>query len=143
MPSENIHKSHNVTMLLYHLIFPIKYRKNIVDEKISFVIEDVSQKIEFDYEISFLEIGTDGDHVHFLVQSVPTYSVTKIVTMIKSIVSKGIFSKFPELRNELSGKFWSSGFFVNTVGNGSNEEIISKYVHNQGKIYEQFTTKKT
>ena len=36
------------------------------------------------YEIIFIEIGNDEDHVHFLVQSVPTITVTKVVTIIKS-----------------------------------------------------------
>jgi len=29
-------------------------------------------EIALRFEIVFLEIGTDGDHVHFLLQSVPT-----------------------------------------------------------------------
>ncbi|MER3483402.1 MAG: IS200/IS605 family transposase, partial [Meiothermus sp.] len=40
-------------------------------------LTEVSLEIEKRYEIEFLEIGTDKNHVHFLVQSVPTYSVTK------------------------------------------------------------------
>ena len=34
------------------------------------------------YEIWFLEIGVDRDHAHFLVQSLPTYSPTKIVQTV-------------------------------------------------------------
>jgi REP element-mobilizing transposase RayT len=33
------------------------------------------------YEIRFLEIGAEKDHVHFLVQSVPTYSPSKMENM--------------------------------------------------------------
>jgi len=29
--SEYIHKSHNVTVLLYHLVFPAKYRRAVFD----------------------------------------------------------------------------------------------------------------
>jgi REP element-mobilizing transposase RayT len=42
--------------------------------------------------VKFLEIGTDKDHVHFLVQSVPTYSVTKIISTIKSITAREIMN---------------------------------------------------
>ena len=45
-------------------------------------------EIEARYRIKFLEIGTDKDHVHFLVQSVPTYSVTRLVTIIKSLTAR-------------------------------------------------------
>jgi len=31
------------------------------------------------------------------------------------------------------GKFWTSGYYVNTVGQYANEEVIKKYLQNQGK----------
>jgi REP element-mobilizing transposase RayT len=40
------------------------------------------------YQVMFLEIGMDKDHVHFLAQSVPTYSVTKIVTRLRSLTAR-------------------------------------------------------
>lgn len=90
--SEYIHKSHNVTVLLYHLVFPAKYRRAVFEKNVDEAITVICLGIEKRYQIKFLEIGTDEDHVHFLVQSVPTYSVTKIVRMIKSITSRHIFS---------------------------------------------------
>lgn len=50
---------------------------------------------------NLIEIGTDEDHVHFLVQSVPTYSVTKLVTMIKIITVRRIFKECPEVNKKL------------------------------------------
>ena len=77
----------------------------------------------------FLEIGTDRDHVHFLVQSVPTYSPTKIITTIKSITAR-----HPEVKKQLwGGEFWGDGHYVSTVGKHSNEEVIAAYVRNQGQ----------
>jgi len=81
----------------------------------------------------FLKIGKDKNHVHFLIQPVPKYSVTKIVRMIKSITAKKIFEKHPEVKKQLwGGEFWSDGFFVNTVSKFGSEDTISKYVRNQG-----------
>ncbi len=71
---------------MYHIIFPAKYRRAVIDEKVDREIKEVCLEIEKRYEIKFLEIGTDKDHIHFLVQSVPSYSITKIVTMIKSLM---------------------------------------------------------
>jgi REP element-mobilizing transposase RayT len=85
------------------------------------------------YDIHFLEIGTDSNHVHFLVQSVPTYSVTKIVTIIKSITAREIFRLHPEVKRHLwGGEFWSDGYFASTVSKFGNEGSISKYVREQG-----------
>ena len=51
----------------------------------------------------FLEIGTDNDHVHFLVQAVPSYSPTKIITLIKSITAREVFRHHPEVKEQLWG----------------------------------------
>ncbi len=77
--SEYIHKSHNVTVLMYHLVFPAKYRRAVFDEAVDDELRKICMDIEKRYELKFLEIGTDKDHIHFLVQSVPRYSVKKIV----------------------------------------------------------------
>ena len=39
--SEYIHKSHNVTILLYHLVLPAKYRRVVFDEQVDEVVKDV------------------------------------------------------------------------------------------------------
>ena len=134
--SEYIHKGHNVTVLLYHLVFPAKYRKAVFDERVDSVLREVCLDIEKRYELKFLEIGVDKDHVHFLVQSVPGYSVTKIVTMIKSITAIEIFKRLPEVKNQLwGGEFWSDGYFASTVGKHGDEKTVAKYVEKQGKEY--------
>ncbi|UCS93839.1 IS200/IS605 family transposase [Echinicola marina] len=61
------------------------------------------EQIELRYEIKFLEIGIDADHVHFLIQSVPTYSITKIVRTIKSLVAREVFKECPEVKKKLWG----------------------------------------
>lgn len=79
------------------------------------------------YQIYFLEIGTDKSQVHFLLQSVPTYSPTKIVTILKSLTAIEIFKKHPEVKKELwGGEFWSDGYIVNTVSKFGDEETIRK-----------------
>lgn len=96
--SEYIHKSHNVTVLMYPMVFPAKYRKVIFEGEVDEVLKEVSIEIEKRYQVKFLEIGIDKDHVHFLVQSVPTYSVTKLVTMIKSLTGREVFRRCPQVK---------------------------------------------
>ena len=136
--SEYVHKSHNVTVLMYHLVFPAKYRRAIFDEKIDTELRNVCLEIEQRFEIKFLEIGTDGDHVHFLVQSVPMYSVKKIVQMIKSLTAREIFRRCPEVKRKLwGGEFWSDGYFASTVGKHGDEAMMGKYVKGQGGEYQK------
>ena len=132
--SEYIHKSHNVSVLMYHFVCPAKYRRVVIDEKVDQVIKETCQEIEKRYEIRFLEIGTDGDHVHFLIQSVPTYSPKKIIQIVKSITAKEVFAKCPEVKKKLwGGEFWTDGYYVATVSEHGNEEVIGKYVREQGQ----------
>ena len=96
------------------------------DEAVDGVIKDVCLDIEKRYQMKFMEIGTDKDHVHFLIQSVPTYSVTKIVTMLKSLTAREVFKRCPVVKKSLwGGEFWSDGYFATTVGKHGNENTIS------------------
>ena len=133
--SRYIHKSHNVSVLLYHVVFPAKYRRVVfsatVDEKLKETCLEISKR----YEVAFIEIGTDEDHVHFLVQSVPMYSAKKIVQIIKSITAREIFAWCPEVKKKLwGGEFWSDGYFVSTVGQHGNEDSIKKYIEDRKSV---------
>jgi len=132
--SDHIHKSDNKSLLLYHFVCPIKYMRKVLTESVSKTFKDICLEIEERYEISFVEIGLDENHVHFLIQSVPVNSPKKIIGAVKSITAKEIFRLHPEVKHLLwGGKFWTSGYYVNTVGQYANEEVIKKYLQNQGK----------
>ena len=125
-------------MLLYHLVFPTKYRRAVIDAAVDETIKTVCLEIEQRYDIFFLEIGCDRDHVHFLVQSVPSYSVVKLVTTMKSLTAREVFRLQPQVRKRLwGGEFWSDGYFASTVGQHGNEAMIGAYVRGQGGVYEQ------
>ena len=86
-----------------------------------------------------MEIGAEKDHVHFLVQSVPTYSPSKIVQTIKSITAKKIFELCPEVKKSLwGGEFWTRGYYVGTVGEHGDENVITMYIKNQGRKCEAY-----
>ena len=132
--SELVRKSHNATVLIYHYVCSAKYRRAVIDPEVEEIIKDICIEIEKRYEVRFLEIGTDRDQVHFLIQSVPTYSPSRIIQMVKSITAREVFRKAPEVKRQLwGGEFWSDGYYVSTVGQKGSEETIWKYVKEQGK----------
>ena len=134
--SEHIRKRHNKTLLLYHLVCPIKYRKKLLTPSVEKALKDACLEIQLRYEIQYIEIGSDQDHVHFLIQSVPTLSPTDIVQTTKGLTAKYILNLYPEITDILwGGHFWTSGFYMNTVGQYANEEVIKRYVQNQGLQY--------
>ena len=131
--SKFIHKSHNVSVLLYHFVCPAKYRRVVFTEPVDQSIKEICLEISKRYEITFIEIGTDKDHVHFLIQSVPTQSPTRIIQTVKSITAKEVFRQHPEVKRQLwGGEFWTKGFYVSTVGRHGDENTIQEYVKKQG-----------
>ena len=123
-----IHSAHNVSNLIYHFVTPTKYRRLAITETVEECIQQICAGIELRYDwIRFLEVGADGDHVHWLVQSTPEYSPTRIITTIKSITAKRIFAEHPEVKKMLwGGSFWSGGYFVSSVGKSGSEGVIRR-----------------
>ena len=120
---------------MYHIVCPAKYRRTVFADEVEAKLKEICGEIQKRYEIEFLEIGSDDDHVHFLVQSVPMMSPKKIVQIIKSLTAREIFKQCPEVKKHLwGGKFWSEGYFVSTVGAHQTEDMIKNYVQQQGKI---------
>src|SRR5580704_3349322 len=103
MESRYIHKEHNVSVLMYHVVCAAKYRRVVMSEAIDALLKAVCLEIEKRWEIYFLEIGVDRDHAHFLVQSVPSYSPTKIVRTVKSVTAREVFARAPEVKKRLWG----------------------------------------
>ena len=123
-----LHKSHNVSVLLYHIVCPAKYRRVVFSDEVDNKLKEICLEIGKRYEIHFVEIGTDRDHVHFLVQSIPTYSPTKIVRTIKSITAREIFQRVPAVKKKLwGGEIWADGYYINTVSQHGDDVGVQQY----------------
>ena len=72
--SQYIHKSHNVSVLLYHYVCPAKYRRVIFDYSVDRIIIQTCEEIFKRYDINVVEIGTDSAQIHFLIQFIPMLS---------------------------------------------------------------------
>jgi putative transposase len=80
-----------------------------------------------------LEIGTERHHGHVLVQSVLSYSPTKLVRIIQSLTAREIFARVPSVKKKRwGGECWSDGYYVSTVGQHGTQTTVRNYVKNQG-----------
>ena len=136
---EHIHKRHNKSLLVYHIVCPVKYRRDVFTEASEQTLKRICLELGIRYEIQFLEIGIDGDHVHFLIQTVPNMCVSDLVKLIKSITAKRLFAEYPEVKKFLwGGNFWTMGYYVNTVGQYGNLTMLQNYVKKQShRNYQQ------
>ena len=120
----------------FSIIFvcPTNYRRVLFNAEIGEYLRDICIGISERYEITFIEIGVDKDNVHFFVQSIPMYSPTKLVKMIKSITARKMFATKPQVKEQLwGGEFWPKGYYIDTVRKHASEDVIAKYVKDQGR----------
>ncbi len=99
--SNYICSSHNVSILLHHYVCLVKYRRVVFNDKIDDVLVETCKEITKRYDINFVEIGSDGDHVHFLIQLLPTMAPSEAVRIFKSITAREIFKLCPEVKKKL------------------------------------------
>lgn len=118
----------------YHFVTPIKYRKGIFghsDREQTLLA--ICREIEERYEIRFERVGIDLNHVHYLLSASPKLSPSNIIQIVKSITARELFHKYPDLKRELwGGHLWTEGYFVATVGEGGNKNVIEVYIQKQG-----------
>lgn len=128
--SKNRHKY----LLQYHLIFVCKYRKQLLTPKISEDIKQLSYEICEKYNIKIKEMETDKDHIHYMIETETTISVSKIVNLLKSYTTFHIWKTHKNFLSKHFWKertFWTDGYFICSIGNVS-EKTLAEYIKNQG-----------
>lgn len=117
----------------YHLVFPVKYRKSLLNAETVATMRETMKGIEERYDLTIEQFGDDKNHIHLLVSFHPKYSIGQIVRIFKSVTAKQLFLIHPALKKDLwGGEFWSDGYYASTVGTGGNWAVVEQYVKNQG-----------
>ena len=135
MVSNNVRKGyHCAWQIHYHIVFPVKYRKALIDEEVTAIIKETASGIEERYAIEMEALGCDKDHIHLLCGSHPKIAPGRIVQIFKSITAREIFRRKPSVKRDLwGGEFWTDGYYVATVGERANWDTVERYVKKQGK----------
>jgi REP-associated tyrosine transposase len=126
--------SHCIYQIRYHMVMCVKYRKQLLagrerGEGIRKIFREVGERYWYRIE----DVGTDGDHVHVFVGAAGRWAPSRIMQVLKSISAREMFRKFPAIRKQLwGGEFWSDGGYIGTVGEGTTEEVVRKYIQQQG-----------
>ena len=118
----------------YHIIFVCKYRKKLLIGKISNDIKQLSYEICNKHNVTIKEMETDKDHIHYLIETEPTISISQIVNLIKSYTAYHIWKYHKSLLSKQfwnEHTFWTDGYFACSVGNVS-EKRLREYIENQG-----------
>ena len=131
---------HAVYELKYHLVWVPKYRARILGGEVNRYLKEVFEQIADEYEFRIDTMEIMEDHVHVFIEAPPSYSPSEIVQILKSISAREVFKKFPKIRKAMwSGKIWSEGYFVRSVGDKVTNEVIRKYIRYQSQENEKQT----
>ncbi|MGN0332963.1 MAG: IS200/IS605 family transposase [Lachnospiraceae bacterium] len=130
--------AHSVFLLNYHLIMVVKYRRKVIDDRISNRAKEIFEYIAPRYGITLEEWNHDVDHVHVMFRAQPKSEISKFINAYKSASSRLLKKEYPEIREKLwKEAFWSQSFCLLTAG-GAPIETIRQYIESQGeKKHEQ------
>jgi REP-associated tyrosine transposase len=126
-------KNHAKFLMLYHIIFVCKYRKNLL-LRYGGVLNQIFTQIATTADFSFEAMEVDRDHIHCLVKSEPKISPLSIVRKLKQQSTFRLWQMYEtDLKRECwkERTFWSDGYFCCMIGNASQETIRS-YIASQG-----------
>ena len=125
--------NHSVFSLHYHLVLVVKYRRHVIDDRISKRLRDMFASIGEAYKVEIEEWNHDEDHVHVLFRAHPKSELTRFLNAYKSASSRNIKNEFPEIRAGLwKEMFWSRSFCLLTTG-GASVDVIRQYIQTQGE----------
>ena len=131
--SNLVHDRTTVYNIGYHIIWSVKYRKDVLTGKTKKSLKQILIEIAHEKEFIIKEMEIMPDHVHLFVSAKPKYSPSYIYKMFKGISGRRLFIKYPGLQKKLhKGHLWNPSTYIETVGHIS-EEAIEKYIRDQKK----------
>ena len=121
----------NLTIDQYHIVWCVKYRRKVLIDDIEKTLKELLIEISNENNIKIIEMETDLDHIHILIECSPQHFIPNILKIFKGISARKLFLKHPEIKNKLwNGHLWNPSYFVATVSENT-EEQIKRYIQTQ------------
>ncbi len=121
-------------LLLYHVIFVVKYRKKILSPEIAETVKASLINIASKSQFQISEMEVDKDHLHLMIDGNPEISISQIVRRIKQQTTLELWLNhevFLKRHFWLERTFLSDGYFASSVGN-AGIDTVRQYIQNQG-----------
>ena len=130
--------AHCAWQIHYHIVFPVTYRKALLDEEVTGIIQETAAEIADRFPIELEAIGTDKHHIHLLCSAHPKMAPGRIVQMFKRITARELFRRKPAVKRVLwGGECWTDGYSVTTGGERANWQTVERDVQRQGQPREE------
>ena len=124
---------HSVYLLMYHLVWCVKYRRKVLVGAVAESLKAHVSRLLKEAGCPMVAVETDLDHIHVVFRTRPTHQLSKLVNSLKGVTARRLFQEFPEVKANLwHGQLWSPSYFVVSVG-GAPLEVIKRYVQTQAE----------
>lgn len=129
--SEIKHGRGYVYSIQYHIVWCVKYRHKVLSNEVDIRLKEMLKQIALDNNFEIVEMESDNDHIHLLVECSPQHSIPSIIKALKGVSARLLFKEFPQLKEKLwGGHLWNPSYFVATVSENT-ETQIREYIQNQ------------
>lgn len=121
-----------VYSIQYHIVWCVKYRHKVLNGQVETRLIEILKQIANDNGFQILEINTDKDHIHLLVNCSPQHYIPNMMKAMKGVSARLLMKEFgSSLKKKLCGEhLWNPSYFVATVSENT-EEQIRNYIQNQ------------
>jgi putative transposase len=124
------HEGHNVHLVIYHIIWCPKRRRNVLVGLVRDRLERIVREVATENGWEVIRLDIQPDHVHLFIRANPNTLPSDIPRRIKGRSSHLLREEFPHLLKLPS--LWTRSFFLSTAGNVS-QETIQRYIERQSK----------
>jgi putative transposase len=129
--SQVYHGRGYVYSIQYHIVWCVKYRHKILDNIRENKLKEILNKIAEDNQFTIVLINGDLDHIHLLIECSPQHYIPDIMKALKGVSARLMMKQYPQLRRKLwGGHMWNPSYFVATVSENTEEQIIN-YINSQ------------
>jgi putative transposase len=121
-----------ISAMHIHLVFVTKYRRDVLDDEMLRVCEEIMRNVCEDFEAELKEFNGEDDHVHLLVHYPPKVAVSKLVNSLKGVSTRILRRDFTGRVNRaiMHGHLWSPSYLAASCG-GAPLSIIHQFIEQQ------------
>ena len=129
---DNRSLSHTRWKYQYYIVFIPQYRKKVLYGKILYDAREILETLCKYKQVDIIVGAVCIDHVHLSVAIPPKLSVSQFMGYLKGKSTLMIYDRHPELQSKWNKAFWARGYYVETIGN-ITDEAVQKYIKEQAE----------
>ena len=124
--------SHSRWKCQSHIVFIPKYRKKVLYGKVREDVREILNTLCKYKNVEIIAGAVYVDHVHLSVAIPAKLSVSDFMGYLKGKSTLMLYDRHPELQSKWDKAFWARGYYVETIGN-ITDEAVQKYIKEQAE----------